>query len=54
MSVEVFGLRAGGQFNGRRGTVVIPKAPLKSGRVAVLIDGETKPKSLKRTNLREV
>lgn len=39
------------KYNNRSGTVVKPTERLKPGRVAVLLDGDKKPISLKRTNI---
>ena len=50
MPVVVTGLTASPQFNGRAGLVQGP-AP-RPGRLAVLLDGDTKPTSLREANLR--
>ena len=50
MPVVVTGLTASPQFNGRTGLVQGP-AP-RPGRLAVLLDGDTKPTSLREANLR--
>ena len=49
--VVISGLAASPQFNGRAGLVQGP-AP-RPGRLAVLLDGESKPASLRETNLRK-
>ena len=43
---------AAARLNGRGGVVVAPGAAVKAGRVAVLLDGEPKPISLKIMNVR--
>ena len=49
--VVVTGLAASPQFNGRTGIVQGPAT--KPGRLAVLLDGDTKPTSIRETNLRK-
>ena len=46
--VRVTGLLNKTELNGQRGTIT---APLRGGRVNVLLDGGTKPSSMKPSNL---
>ena len=52
MPVVVTGLTASPQFNGRTGLVQGARAP-RPGRLAVLLDGDTTPTSLRVANLRK-
>ena len=42
---------AGAKFNNRAGVIVVPTLKLRLGRAAVLLEGESKPISLKLMNL---
>ena len=47
------GLSTNGDFNGRAGVVQDKKKSPKPGRLAVLLDGESKPMSIREVNLQK-
>jgi len=52
--VQITGLTAAADLNGRLGTAVQPTKPLLAGRIAVRIDGQVKTVSLSWANLQRV
>ena len=54
LRVKLGGIKSAAALNGRAGTVHGPAVPPKQGRVAVLLDGDARPKSLSENNLRKL